>query len=106
MIIPYYDEQIVDNNCQCHLAHIPHTPEGEKYAVPYVYEIKDDNSIGTKYFCNSSLGEHGAFIRVGKTITFLQEDINPNTRIVAFYEYDNPDAIKKIFIRSDEDENN
>lgn len=92
MIIPYYDEQIVDDNYQCHLTHIPCTPKGEKHAVPYVYTINDDDSLGAKYYCSSSLGEHGAFIRVGQTITFLQNDISPSTRVVAFYEYDNPDV--------------
>ena len=44
MKVPIFDEVVVNKRHRARLAHIPHLPPGEKYAVPYAYGLQTEGT--------------------------------------------------------------
>ena len=80
-----------DGTCSCAtsatLTHTPVLPTGETYAVPYVYVLNGDGTLGTKLECAGSASA-GYFTQAGTTLTFASGDLAIGETIVAFYDYE------------------
>lgn len=86
--VPIFDEvEIGATATSATLTHTPVLPAGESYAVPYVYILNGDGTLGTKLVAGSA-AEAGVFSQSGTTLTFASGDLATGDTIIAFYEYE------------------
>lgn len=85
--VPIFDEIELDSATSATLTHTPVTPVGETYAVPYVYILNGDGSMGKKLTAGAS-ADTGVFAQSGKNLTFAAGDLAVGDTIIAFYEYE------------------
>ena len=85
--VPIFDEIELSSATSATLTHTPVLPTGETYAVPYIYVLNGDGSMGRKLTCGSSASE-GVYTQAGTTVTFAANDLAVGDTIIAFYEYE------------------
>lgn len=85
--VPIFDEVELASATSATLTHTPVLPTGETYAVPYVYVLNGDGSMGRKLTCGASAAE-GVYTQTGTTLTFAANDLAVGDTIIAFYEYE------------------
>lgn len=85
--VPIFDEIEMASATSATLTHTPVLPTGETYAVPYVYVLNGDGSMGRKLTCGGSAAE-GVYTQSGTTLTFASGDLAVGDTIIAFYEYE------------------
>lgn len=85
--VPIFDEIELASATSATLTHTPELPAGETYAVPYVYVLNGDGSMGRKLTCGSTAAE-GVYTQSGTTLTFAANDLAVGDTIIAFYEYE------------------
>lgn len=85
--VPIFDEIELTSATSATLSHTPVLPSGETYAVPYVYALNGDGSMGKKLVAGAS-AEAGVFAQSGTTLTFAADEFAVGDTIIAFYEYE------------------
>lgn len=85
--VPIFDEIELASATSATLSHTPVLPTGETYAVPYVYVLNGDGTLGRKLVCAGTAAE-GAYTQSGTTLTFASGDLAIGDTIIAFYEYE------------------
>ena len=85
--VPIFDEIEMASATSATLTHTPVLPAGETYAVPYVYVLNGDGSMGKKLVCGGTAAE-GVYTQSGTTLTFASGDLAVGDTIIAFYEYE------------------
>lgn len=85
--VPIFDEITLESATSATLTHTPKVPTGETYAVPYVYVLNGDGTLGKKLTCGATAAE-GVFTQSGTTLTFASGDLAVGETIIAFYEYE------------------
>ena len=85
--VPIFDEVTLASATSATLTHTPKLPTGETYAVPYVYVLNNDGTLGTKLTAGASAAA-GVFEQSGATLTFASGDLAVGDTIIAFYEYE------------------
>lgn len=85
--VPIFDEIEMASATSATLTHTPVLPAGETYAVPYVYVLNGDGSMGKKLTCGGTASE-GVYTQSGTTLTFASGDLAVGDTIIAFYEYE------------------
>lgn len=85
--VPIFDEIEIETANTATLTHTPVLPTGETYAVPYIYVLNGDGSLGAKLECAGSTAT-GRYTQSGTTITFASGDVAVGDTIIAFYEYE------------------
>lgn len=84
---PIFDEITMASATSATLSHTPLLPTGETYAVPYIYVLNGDGSLGKKLECAGSTSQ-GHYTQSTTTITFYSGDLAVGDTIVAFYDYE------------------
>lgn len=84
---PIFDEITLASATSATLTHTPVLPTGETYAVPYIYVLNGDGTLGTKLECAGSTSA-GHYTVSGTTVTFNSGDLTVGQTIIAFYEYE------------------
>ena len=84
---PIFDEIEIASATSATLTHTPVVPTGETYAVPYVYVLNGDGSMGKKLTCGSQTAA-GVFTQTGTALTFAANELSVGDTIIAFYEYE------------------
>ena len=85
--VPIFDEITLESATSATLTHTPKAPTGETYAVPYVYVLNGDGTLGKKFECGTTAAA-GVFTQTGTTLTFAANDLAVGDTIIAFYEYE------------------
>lgn len=85
--VPIFDEIELASATSATLSHTPVVPTGETYAVPYVYRLNGDGTLGKKLTCGATAAE-GVFTQSGTTLTFASGDLAVGDTIIAFYDYE------------------
>ena len=86
--VPIFDEiEIGNTTTTATLSHTPLLPTGETYAVPFVYLMSGDGTLGKKFECGASASA-GVFTQSGTTLTFASGDLATGDTIIAFYDYE------------------
>ena len=86
--VPIFDEIELASATSATLTHTPVLPTGETYAVPYIYVLNGDGSMGKKLTCvNTTPGENEYSVS-GTSVTFHSGDLAVGDTIIAFYEYE------------------
>ena len=86
--VPIFDEiTIGETATTATLTRTPKLPSGATYAVPYVYLMGGDGTLGRKFTCGAAAAE-GVFTQSGTTLTFASGDLATGDTIIAFYEYE------------------
>ena len=85
--VPAFDEIKLTNATSATLTYVPVIPAGETYAVPYVYVLNGDGTLGKKLTCAGSASA-GSFAQTGKTLTFAEGDLKVGETIIVFYEHE------------------
>lgn len=85
--VPIFDEIELASATSATLTHTPVLPSGATYAVPYVYVLNGDGSMGKKLVAGSA-AEAGVFAQSGATLTFAADEFAVGDTIIAFYEYE------------------
>lgn len=86
--VPIFDEVEVGNTAtSVTLTHTPKLPAGETYAVPYVYLLNGDGTLGQKFACGNAAAA-GVYTQSGTGLTFASGDLHTGDTIIAFYEYE------------------
>lgn len=85
--VPIFDEIEMASATSATLSHTPVLPTGETYAVPYVYVLNGDGTLGTKLEC-AAQATAGYFSQSGTTLTFASGDLAVGDTIIAFYDYE------------------
>lgn len=85
--VPIFDEVTLESATSATLSHTPKLPSGETYAVPYVYVLNGDGTLGVKLTAGATASA-GVFTQSGATLTFASGDLNVGDTIIAFYEYE------------------
>ena len=85
--VPIFDEIELASATFATLTHTPVLPSGATYAVPYVYVLNGDGSMGKKLVAGSA-AEAGVFAQSGATLTFAADEFAVGDTIIAFYEYE------------------
>lgn len=85
--VPIFDEIEIETATSATLTHTPVLPAGETYAVPYVYVLNGDGTLGKKLTCGASAAA-GVFTQDGKNLTFAADDLAVGDTIIAFYDYE------------------
>lgn len=85
--VPIFDEITLASATTATLTHTPVLPTGETYAVPYIYVLNGDGTLGTKLECAAQAAA-GKFAQTGTTITFYNGDVAVGQTVMAFYEYE------------------
>ena len=85
--VPIFDEIELTSATSATLTHTPLLPTGATYAVPYVYALNGDGSMGKKLVAGAS-AEAGVFAQSGTTLTFAADEFAVGDTIIAFYEYE------------------
>lgn len=85
--VPIFDEITLASATSATLTHTPLLPTGETYAVPYVYVLNGDGTLGQKLVCDSSAAA-GKYTQAGTALTFASGDLAVGDTILAFYEYE------------------
>lgn len=85
--VPIFDEITLASATSATLTHTPVLPTGETYAVPYIYVLNGDGTLGTRLECAGSTSA-GHYTQSGTTITFASGDLAIGDTIMAFYEYE------------------
>ena len=85
--VPIFDEIDITTATSATLTHTPKLPSGETYAVPYVYVLQGDGTLGKKLTCGGSAST-GVFTQSGTALTFASGDLAVGDTIIAFYEYE------------------
>lgn len=85
--VPVNDEITLTSATSATLSHTPLLPTGATYAVPYVYVMGGDGTLGKKLECGSATSE-GVFTQAGTTLTFASGDLAVGDTIMVFYEYE------------------
>ena len=85
--VPIFDEIEMASATSATLTHTPILPTGETYAVPYVYVLNGDGSMGKKLTCGAATAT-GVYTQAGTTLTFASGDLAVGDTIIAFYEYE------------------
>lgn len=83
--VPIFDEITLASATSATLTYTPVTPTGETYAVPYVYVLNGDGTLGQKLTAAGSAAT-GKFAQSGATLTFASGDLAIGDTIIAFYE--------------------
>jgi len=86
-LVPIFDEIEMTAATSATLTHTPVVPTGETYAVPYIYVLNGDGSMGRKLTCGSQAAA-GVFTQTGTTLTFAANELSIGDTIIAFYEYE------------------
>ena len=86
-LVPIFDEVTMTTATSGTLTHTPVLPSGETYALPYVYKLGGDGSLGQKFECAAQAAT-GKFTQTGTTLTFASGDLTAGDTIIAFYEYE------------------
>lgn len=85
--VPIFDEIELTSATSATLSHTPLLPTGETYAVPYIYVLNGDGTLGRKLECAGTAAV-GAYTQSGTTLTFASGDLAVGDTIVAFYDYE------------------
>lgn len=85
--VPIFDEIELVSATSATLTHTPVLPTGATYAVPYVYALNGDGSMGKKLVAGAA-AEAGVFSQSGTTLTFAADEFAVGDTIIAFYEYE------------------
>ena len=85
--VPIFDEITLASATGATLTQTPVLPTGETYAVPYIYVLNGDGTLGTKLECAGSASA-GHYAVNGKSVTFASGDLAVGDTIIAFYEYE------------------
>ena len=85
--VPIFDEVELTSATTATLTHTPVLPAGETYAVPYVYILNGDGSMGKKLVAGAS-ADTGVFSQAGAVLTFAAGDLAVGDTIIAFYDYE------------------
>lgn len=86
--VPIFDEITVGATpTTVTLSHTPKLPTGETYAVPYVYLLNGDGTLGKKFECAGTAAAN-KYSQSGTTLTFYSGDLATGDNIIAFYEYE------------------
>lgn len=86
--VPIFDEvEVGETATSVVLTHTPALPTGETYAVPFVYLLNGDGTLGKKFSAGAA-AEAGVFSQSGATLTFASGDLATGDTIIAFYEYE------------------
>lgn len=86
--VPIFDEiEVGATATSVTLTHTPLLPTGETYAVPYVYLLNGDGTLGQKFTCGNAAAA-GVFTQSGTGLTFASGDLKTGDTIIAFYEYE------------------
>lgn len=85
--VPIFDEIELTSATSATLTHTPVLPTGATYAVPYVYALNGDGSMGKKLTAGAT-AEAGVFTQSGTTLTFAADEFAVGDTIIAFYEYE------------------
>lgn len=85
--VPIFDEITLASATSATLSHTPVLPTGETYAVPYVYKLGGDGTLGTRLECAAQAAA-GKFSQSGTTLTFSSGDLAVGDTIIAFYDYE------------------
>lgn len=85
--VPIFDEIDISTATSATLTHTPKLPAGETYAVPFVYILNGDGTLGKKLTCGGSASE-GVYTQSGTTLTFASGDLVVGDTIIAFYEWE------------------
>lgn len=83
--VPIFDEIELTSATSATLTYAPVAPAGETYAVPYVYVLNGDGTLGKKLEAAGTAAA-GKFAQEGKTLTFASGDLSVGDTIIAFYE--------------------
>ena len=86
--VPIFDEVELASATSATLTHTPVLPTGETYAVPYIYVLNGDGSMGKKLTCVASSPAADEYTVSGTTVTFHSGDLAVGDTIIAFYEYE------------------
>lgn len=85
--VPIFDEIELTSATSATLTHTPVLPTGATYAVPYVYALNGDGSMGKKLVAGAA-AEAGVFSQSGTTLTFAADEFAVGDTVIAFYEYE------------------
>lgn len=85
--VPIFDEIELASATSATLTHSPVLPAGETYAVPFVYVLNGDGTLGKKMTCGSATAE-GVYTQTGTALAFAANELNVGDTIIAFYEYE------------------
>lgn len=85
--VPTFDEIKLTNATSATLTYTPAAVAGENYAVPYVYVLNGDGTLGKKLVCGDTAAL-GVFSQSGKTLTFAENDLNVGDTIIVFYDHE------------------
>lgn len=84
---PVFDQIKLTSATSATLLYTPVTPSGEDYAVPYVYKLNGDDTLGAKLTAGSAAAA-GVFTQSGKTLTFAPGDLAVGDTIIVFYDHE------------------
>lgn len=86
--VPIFDEITIGATpTTVTLTHTPKLNTGDTYAVPYVYLLNGDGTLGRKFTCGDATSS-GTYTQAGTTLTFAADDLATGDTIIAFYEYE------------------
>jgi len=85
--VPVFDEIKLASATSATLTHTPLLHTGDTYAVPYVYFLNGDGTLGKKFECAGTAAE-GKFTQSGTTLTFASGDLAVGDTIIAFYDFE------------------
>lgn len=85
--VPIFDEIKLTSATSATLTHTPQLHTGDTYAVPYIYLLNGDGTLGKKFTCGSTASA-GVYTQAGTTITFAADDLAIGDTIIAFYDYE------------------
>lgn len=86
--VPIFDEIELASATSATLTHTPILPTGETFAVPYIYVLNGDGSMGKKLTCVSATPGADEYTVSGTSVTFHSGDLAVGDTIIAFYEYE------------------
>lgn len=84
-IIPVFDEVTLTDATSATLTYNPYLASGADYAVPYIYVMNGDGTLGEVLTADAQASA-GKFSISGKNLTFAANDLNVGDTILAVYD--------------------
>lgn len=85
--VPAFDEIKLTDATAAVLTYVPVAPNGADRAVPFVYVLNGDGTLGKKLVCGDAAAV-GVFAQTGKNLTFFEGDLKVGETIIVFYEHE------------------